>query len=285
VESTKNIVLGGKIFNFCPPIVMAIINITPDSFFSESRCSNEKTIIERAEKAINDSAKILDIGGYSTRPNADFVSEEEEIRRVCFSLEIIRKKFPEIPISIDTFRAKVAEIAVNQYDVDMINDISGGMFDENMLPTVAKINRPYVLTHTKGTPQNMQQNTDYENLTADILKYFSEKIEKLRNFGFTSDIIIDVGFGFAKTTKQNYRLMRELPVFECFNAPILVGISRKSMIYNVLGITPQEVLNGTTALHTVALMQGANILRTHDVKEAVETTKIFLELRTKSTIY
>ena len=279
MESIKNIVLRGKIFDFCEPIVMAIINITPDSFFTESQCNNEKTIIERVEKAINNGAKILDIGGYSTRPNADFVSENEEIRRICWALEIIRKKFPEIPISIDTFRAKVAEIAVNQYDVDMINDISGGMLDENMLPIVAKINCPYVLMHTKGTPQNMQQQTDYEDLTADILKYFSEKIEKLRNLGFTSDIIIDVGFGFAKTTEQNYQLMRELSIFECFNAPILVGISRKSMIYNVLGTTPQEALNGTTTLHTIALLNGANILRAHDVKEAVETIKIFKKLK------
>jgi len=282
VKSIKNIVLRENFFDFCPPIVMAIINITPDSFFSESRCSEEKTIIERAEKAINEGAKILDIGGYSTRPNADFVSEEEEIRRVCWALEIIRKNFQEIPISIDTFSAKVAEIAVNQYDVDMINDISGGMFDENMLLTVAKINRPYVLTHTKGTPQNMQQMTDYEDLTADILKYFSEKTEELRNLGFTSDIILDVGFGFAKTTEQNYQLMRELSVFECFNAPILVGVSRKSMIYNVLGTTPQNALNGTTALHTVALLNGANILRTHDVKEAIETVKIIEKLKTKN---
>jgi len=279
VESIKNIVLRGKVFDFCPPIVMAIINITPDSFFSGSRCSEEKVVIERAEKAINDGAKILDIGGYSTRPNADFVSEEEEIRRVCSALEIVRKKFPDIPISIDTFRAKVAEIAVNQYDVNMINDISGGMLDKNMLPTVAKINRPYVLMHTKGTPQNMQQLTDYEDLTSDILKYFSEKIEKLRNLGFTSDIIIDMGFGFAKTTEQNYQLMREMSVFECFNAPILVGISRKSMIYNVLGTTPQDALNGTTALHTIALLNGANILRAHDVKEAVETIKIVEKLK------
>ena len=278
MESIKNIVLRGKIFDFCEPIVMAIINITPDSFFTESQCNNEKTIIERAEKAITNGAKILDIGGYSTRPNADFVSESEEIQRICRALEIIRKKFPEIPISIDTFRAKVAEIAVNQYDVDMINDISGGILDENMLPMVAKINCPYVLMHTKGTPQNMQQQTDYEDLTSDILKYFSEKIEKLRNLGFTSDIIIDVGFGFAKTTEQNYQLMRELSTFECFNAPILVGISRKSMIYNVLVTTPQEALNGTTALHTIALLNGANILRAHDVKEAVEAIKIFEKL-------
>lgn len=278
MESTKNIVLRGEIFDFCPPIVMAIINITPDSFFSESQCNEEKMIIERAEKAIKDGAKILDIGGYSTRPNADFVSENEEISRICRALEIIRKNFPEIPVSVDTFRSKVAEIAVNQYNVDMINDTSGGMFDQNMLPTVAKLNRPYVLMHTKGTPQNMQQMTDYEDLTADILKYFSEKIENLRNFGFTSDIIIDLGFGFAKTMEQNYQLMRELSVFECFNLPIMVGISRKSMIYNLLGTTPQAALNGTTALHTIALLNGANILRTHDVKEAVETVKIVEEL-------
>ena len=279
MESIKNIVLRGNFFDFCPPIVMAVINITPDSFFSESRCNEEKTLIERAEKAVNDGAKILDIGGYSTRPNADFVSEEKEIHRVGSALKIIRSKFPDIPISVDTFRAKVAEMAVNQYDIDIINDISGGMLDENMLPIVAKINRPYVLMHTKGTPQNMQQLTDYEDLTSDILKYFSEKIEKLRNLGFTSDIIIDLGFGFAKTTEQNYQLMRELPVFECFNAPILVGISRKSMINNVLGTTPQDALNGTTALHTIALLQNANILRAHDVKEALETIKIVEKFR------
>ena len=278
IQMAKNIVLKEKIFDFCPPIVMAIINVTPDSFFAESRCSEAKTIIQRVENAINDGAKILDIGGYSTHPNADFVSEEEELQRICSALEIIRSKFPDIPVSIDTFRAKIAETAVNKFDVDIINDISGGMFDENMLPTMAKINRPYILMHNRGTPQNMQQLTDYEDLTADILKYFSEKIEKLRNLGFTSDIIIDLGFGFGKTTEQNYQLMRELPVFECFNTPIMAGISRKSMIYNVLGITPQESLNGTTVLNTVALLKNVDILRVHDVKEAVQTVMLVEKL-------
>jgi len=270
----KNIALQGEILCFSTPVVMAIINITDDSFFADSRCNSEKTIIERVERAICEGAKVFDIGGCSTRPNADFVSEDEEITRICRALEIIRKRFPDIPISIDTFRSKVAEIAVNQYDIAMINDISGGMLDKNMLPTIAKINRPYVLTHTKIVEQKISQSTDYEDLTADVLKYFSEKIEILRNLGFTADIILDVGFGFAKTTEQNYRLLRELPVFECFDAPILVGLSRKSMINNVIGTTPQEALNGTTALHAVALMQGANILRTHNVKEAVETIKL-----------
>ena len=279
MESIKNIVLKGKIFDFRPPIVMAIINITPDSFFAESRCNKAETIIKRVEKAINDGAKIIDIGGYSTRPNADFVSEEEELRRICSALGIIRSKFSDFPVSIDTFRAKVAEVAVNQYDVDIINDVSGGMFDENMLPTIAKINRPYILMHNRGTPQSMQQLTDYEDLTADILKYFSEKIEKLRNFGFTSDIILDLGFGFGKTTEQNYQLIRELPVFECFNAPILAGISRKSIIYNVLDISPQESLNGTTVLNTVALMQGVDILRVHDVKEAVQAVQLVEKIK------
>ncbi|MDR0829975.1 MAG: dihydropteroate synthase [Prevotellaceae bacterium] len=270
----KNIVLRGNFFDFSEPIAMAIINITPNSFFAESRCNEEKAIVEHAEKAISDGAKILDIGGYSTRPNADFVSEDEEKQRVSYALNIIRKKFPDVIISVDTFRAKVAEMAVNQYDADIINDISGGMLDEKMFETVAKINRPYILMHTRGTPQEMQNLTDYDDLVADILKYFAEKIEKLRNLGFTSDIILDLGFGFAKTTEQNYLLMRNIKAFECFNAPMLVGVSRKSMINNVLGTTPATALNGTTVLNTFALLNGADILRIHDVKEAVEAIKI-----------
>ncbi|MDR1544320.1 MAG: dihydropteroate synthase [Prevotellaceae bacterium] len=270
----QNIVLKQKIFDFNPPLLMAIINATPDSFYSGSRCDNEKKIIEKVEKSLAEGADILDVGGYSTRPNADFVSEKEEIDRICKTLEIIRKNFSDTIISVDTFRSKVAEIAVNQYNIDIINDISGGMLDENMLPTVARLNTPYILMHTRGTPQEMQTLTDYQDLVPDILKYFAEKIEILRNLGFTSDIILDLGFGFAKTTEQNYELLQNLPVFKCFNLPLLVGISRKSMINKVLGITPETALNGTTVLNTIALLKGANILRIHDVKEAAETIKL-----------
>jgi dihydropteroate synthase len=270
----KNIVLKGKIFDFFEPMLMAIINITPDSFFSGSRYNPDNKLINRIETVISQGAKIIDIGGYSTRPNANFVSEEAENRRVCSALEIIRKNFPDIIISVDTFRASVAENAVNNYDIDIINDISGGMLDKKMLPTVAKLNRPYVLMHTKGNPKNMQNLTDYDDLIPDLLKYFANKIEKLRNLGFTSDIILDLGFGFAKTTTHNYELIAKLPVFECFKMPILVGISRKSMINNILNTIPAQSLNGTTALNTIALMKGANILRIHDVKEAMQAIKI-----------
>jgi dihydropteroate synthase len=271
---TKNIVLREKLFDFNPPLVMAIINATPDSFYSGSRCENEKKIIERVQNCLEQGAKIIDVGGYSTRPNAEFVSEEEEIRRVCSALEIIRKNFSNVIISVDSFRAKVIENAVNKYDIDIVNDISGGMLDEKMLPLVAKINRPYILMHTRGTPQNMQTLTDYDDFIPDMLKYFSQKIEKLRDLGFTSDIILDLGFGFAKTVEQNYELLQKMEVFHCFNLPILVGVSRKSMINKVLGTTPETAVNGTTVINTIALMKGAKILRVHDVKEAVEAIKI-----------
>jgi dihydropteroate synthase len=270
----KNIVLKGKFFDFSSPMVMAIVNITPDSFFSGSRYSADEKLIERVETALYQGADIIDVGGYSTRPKADFVSEEQENSRICSALEIIRKNFPDIIVSVDTFRSSVAENAVNHYDVDIINDISGGMLDEKMTKVVAQLNCPYILMHTKGTPQEMQNLTDYEDFIADILKYFAERIEYLRNLGFSSDIVIDPGFGFAKTTEQNYELLAKLSVFECFNSPLLVGVSRKSMINHVLNTTPETALNGTTVINTIALLNGANILRVHDVKEAVEAVKL-----------
>jgi len=276
VVINKNIVLRGKIFDFSTPVVMAIINITPDSFYSKKGFETKAGLLKRVEKAVNDGAKIIDIGGCSTRPNAEFVDEEEEIKRVVKALKIIRKNFPDVIISVDTFRANIAEMAVNQYQVDIINDISGGAIDKNMLPTIAKLNIPYILMHTRGTPQNMQQLTDYKDLIPDILKYFAEKIETLRYSGLTSDIILDLGYGFAKTIEQNYELLTNQKIFECFGLPILTGISRKSMINRVLGTTPEQALNGTSVLNTIALMNGANILRVHDVKEAVQTIKLVL---------
>ncbi len=271
---SRTIVLKGKVFSFERPLVMAIINITPDSFFEGSRADSTDDILKMVESAVAQGADIIDIGGYSTRSNAEFVSEDEELRRVCLALDTIRKRYADIPISIDTFRAKVASRAVLEYGVDIINDISGGNIDSDMFGTVAKLNVPYILMHTRGTPQTMMQMTDYDDIVSDILKYFANKIESLRQLGFVSDIVLDLGFGFAKTTEQNYRLLANQKIFECFGLPILSGVSRKSMINRVLDTTPQDALNGTTVTNTLALLNGADILRVHDVREAVEAIKI-----------
>ena len=270
----KLIALNEKIIDTSHPIVMAIINITPDSFFENSRANSEESILKSAQYAIDNGASILDIGGYSTRPGADAVTEKEEIERVSFALNTIRSHFPDIPISIDTFRGNVARVAVKEFGVGMINDVSGFEWDENMLDAIIELQVPYILMHSKGNPQTMQSLTRYNDFLSDILQYFAKKIAILRERGFNKEIIIDPGFGFAKTVEQNYTLLRELNVFECFKAPILVGISRKSMIYNPLNIEPAEALNGTSVLNTLAIECGANILRVHDVKEAIETIKL-----------
>ena len=271
----KLIAFDGKIIDTSHPIVMAIINITPDSFFKNSRVNTEESILKSAQYAIENGASILDIGGYSTRPGADVVTEEEEIERVAFALSTIRSRFPNIPISIDTFRGNVARVAVKDFGVGMINDVSGFEWDENMLDAIIELQVPYVLMHSKGDPQTMQSLTKYDDFLSDILQYFAKKIAILREKGFNKEIIIDPGFGFAKTVEQNYTLLRELDVFECFKSPILVGISRKSMIYKPLNIDATEALNGTSVLNTLAIERGANILRVHDVKEAIETIKLY----------
>ena len=278
----KLIALNEKIIDTSHPIVMAIINITPDSFFENSRANSEESILKSAQYAIDNGASILDIGGYSTRPGADAVTEEEEIERVSFALNTIRSRFPDIPISIDTFRGNVARVAVKEFGVGMINDVSGFEWDENMLDAIIELQVPYILMHSKGNPQTMQSLTRYDDFLSDILQYFAKKIAILRERGFNKEIIIDPGFGFAKTVEQNYTLLRELNVFECFKAPILVGISRKSMIYKPLNIEPAEALNGTSVLNTLAIERGANILRVHDVKEAIETIKLHNLLRIKN---
>ena len=270
----KLIALNEKIIDTSHPIVMAIINITPDSFFENSRSNSEESILKSAQYAIDNGASILDLGGYSTRPGADAVTEEEEIERISFALNAIRSRFPDIPISIDTFRGNVARVAVKEFGVGMINDVSGFEWDENMLDAIVELQVPYILMHSKGNPQTMQSLTRYDDFLSDILQYFARKIAILREKGFNKEIIIDPGFGFAKTVEQNYTLLRELDVFECFKAPILVGISRKSMIYKPLNIEPAEALNGTSVLNTLAIERGANILRVHDVKEAIETIKL-----------
>lgn len=281
VVYSKNIVIKGNIIDTSNPIVMAIINSTPDSFYSGSRHSCKEEVKKSAEKAIKDGASILDVGGYSTRPGAPEVSEQEEIYRVCMALEAIREDWPEIPISVDTFRSSVAKISVKEFKADIINDVYGGEIDKTLFSTMAELQVPYILMHSKGTPQTMQSMTDYSDFESDVLKYFSQKIKELRDAGFNKEIIIDPGYGFAKTVEQNYQLLNDLEIFECFNAPILVGISRKSMIFKPLETTPLEALNGTTILNTFAIERGANILRVHDVKEAMEVIKLHNLLKGK----
>lgn len=281
VVYSKNIVIKGNIIDTSNPIVMAIINSTPDSFYSGSRHSCKEEVKKSAEKAIKDGASILDVGGYSTRSGAPEVSEQEEIDRVCMALEAIREDWPEIPISVDTFRSSVAKISVKEFKADIINDVYGGEIDKTLFSTMAELQVPYILMHSKGTPQTMQSMTDYSDFESDVLKYFSQKIKELRDAGFNKEIIIDPGYGFAKTVEQNYQLLNDLEIFECFNAPILVGISRKSMIFKPLETTPLEALNGTTILNTFAIERGANILRVHDVKEAMEVIKLHNLLKGK----
>ena len=281
VVYSKNIVIKGNIIDTSNPIVMAIINSTPDSFYSGSRHSCKVEVKKSAEKAIKDGASILDVGGYSTRPGAPEVSEQEEIDRVCMALEAIREDWPKIPVSVDTFRSSVAKISVKEFKADIINDVYGGEIDKTLFSTMAELQVPYILMHSKGTPQTMQSMTDYSDFESDVLKYFSQKIKELRDADFNKEIIIDPGYGFAKTVEQNYQLLNDLEIFECFNAPILVGISRKSMIFKPLETTPLEALNGTTILNTFAIERGANILRVHDVKEAMEVIKLHNLLKGK----
>lgn len=281
VVYSKNIVIKGNIIDTSNPIVMAIINSTPDSFYSGSRHSCKVEVKKSAEKAIKDGASILDVGGYSTRPGAPEVSEQEEIDRVCMALEAIREDWPKIPVSVDTFCSSVAKISVKEFKADIINDVYGGEIDKTLFSTMAELQVPYILMHSKGTPQTMQSMTDYSDFESDVLKYFSQKIKELRDAGFNKEIIIDPGYGFAKTVEQNYQLLNDLEIFECFNAPILVGISRKSMIFKPIETTPLEALNGTTILNTFAIERGANILRVHDVKEAMEVIKLHNLLKGK----
>ena len=269
---------NGKLMDLSEPQVMGILNVTPDSFYAGSRAETERDITQRIHQIVNEGASIIDIGAYSSRPNAQHISAEEEMSRLRTGLELIRKHYPEAIVSVDTFRADIARMCVEEYGVAIINDISAGNMDEQMFPTIARLGVPYIIMHMKGTPQNMQENPHYDHFLKEIFYYFSEKVQKLRDLG-AKDIIIDPGFGFGKTIEHNYELMNHLEEFHLFELPILVGISRKSMIYKLLGITPEEALNGTTALNTIALTKGAHILRVHDVKEAVECVKIVQKMK------
>jgi dihydropteroate synthase len=266
----------GKLIDLSAPKVMGILNVTPNSFFDGGKYTNEKTILTQVEKMLSDGATFIDIGGYSSKPSAEFISEEEEINRLLPAIDLILKNFPETLISIDTFRSKVAQKGIENGAV-IINDISAGNLDAEMMQTVAKLNVPYIMMHMRGTPQTMQSLTNYENIVKEMLFYFSEKVAHARSLGI-NDLIIDPGFGFAKTLEQNYDVMQKLELFQMLELPILVGISRKSMIYKTLETTAENSLNGTTFLNAISLQKGANILRVHDVKEAIECVKLYHQL-------
>ncbi len=277
-NATQYINIRGGLMSLSRPLVMGIVNVTDDSFYSGSRTFSQEEIAGRVRRLVAEGADILDVGGYSSRAGAPEVSPEEEYRRLALGLETIAREAPETPVSIDTFRADVAARCAADFRVDMINDISGGDLDPEMWPTVARLKIPYIVMHTRGNPETMQSLTDYDDVTAEVLTDLSRKVRELHLMG-VNDVIIDPGFGFAKTLDQNYQLLAEMSSLRSIGVPILVGISRKSMIYKELGITPEESLNGTTAVNTLALAAGADILRVHDVRQAVEAVRIYMAMR------
>jgi len=259
----------GNLIDLSKPAVMGIVNITPDSFYADSCCKTDAEILKRVETIINEGGDIIDVGACSSRPGAGQITSEEESGRLLPALHLIRKHFPDIIVSADTYNSDVAKKAVKEGEADIINDISGGEFDNKMFDIIAELNVPYILTHIKGNPQTMQNNPHYEDLMGEIMLWFAQKVDLLRIKG-VKDIIIDPGFGFGKTIEQNFMLIKNISQFKIFELPLLVGISRKSMIYKLFDATPEESLNGTTVLNTILLLNGANILRVHDVKEARE---------------
>lgn len=262
----------GKLIDLSTPKVMGILNITPDSFFDGGKYKNDKAVLVQVERMLNDGATFIDIGGYSSRPGAKHISEEEELMRVGRIVQMVHNEFPEVLISIDTFRSKVAKEVIDMGGA-LINDISGGKMDANMFATVAQLQVPYIMMHMQGTPQNMQQNPEYKNVVTEVISFFAQQLQELKELK-VNDVIVDVGFGFGKTLDHNFELLHKLSMFKVLDAPILTGVSRKSMLYKTLGITPKEALNATTVANTIALLNGTSILRVHDVKEAVETVTI-----------
>ncbi|HEX8563485.1 MAG TPA: dihydropteroate synthase [Flavobacterium sp.] len=263
----------GKIIDLKTPKVMGILNVTPDSFYDAGKYNSLNGLLKRATDMLSAGATFFDLGGYSSKPHAEYVSFDEELQRLLPALDALSHEFPDVPISIDTFRSGIASACVD-HGAAMINDISAGSLDTDMLETVARLRVPYIMMHMRGNPQTMQQLTQYDDIVKEMLFYFAEKVAAARSLGI-NDIIIDPGFGFAKTLEQNYEVMQKLQLFEMLDLPLLVGVSRKSMIYKALGINSEQALNGTTALHMVALSRGAKILRVHDVKEAVACVKLF----------
>ncbi len=277
ILTNKTLNVQGQVLNLADPVVMGILNVTSDSFYEGSRVATEKDWLKKAEEMLNNGAAILDVGAYSSRPGASDVSEEIEIERIRQSISSLMKAFPKAVLSVDTFRSKVANVAV-QEGASLINDISGGALDSDMFETVARLRVPYVLMHMKGTPQNMSTLTNYNNLMKELVSYFQEKIVQLTSLG-VKDIIIDPGFGFAKNIEQNFYLLNHLEHLHVLGKPLLVGVSRKSMIYKTLGSSVENSLNGTTVLNTIALLKGAHLLRVHDVKEAWEAIRLHKELK------
>lgn len=269
--------LGGTIMDLTTPRIMGILNTTPDSFYPESRVPEPGQAVERAREMIHQGADILDVGAVSTRPGARELSESEELERLVPVLEALREHFPEFPISVDTWRSGVARFVTEKFGIQIINDISAGSLDPDMFPVMAQMGIPYVIMHMQGTPENMQENPVYEHVVDEVLQFFAEKVYALRKLGL-NDIVIDPGFGFGKTLEQNYQILKQLDLFRSLELPLLVGISRKSMIYRLLECEPDQALNGTTAAHMAALLQGASLLRVHDVTAAKETVKIFLQI-------
>ena len=263
----------GTLIDLCQPKVMGILNLTPNSFFDGGKYSDESTILKQVGKMLNEGATFIDVGAYSSKPNADYVSEQEEMRRLIPVVKLLVSEFPEILLSIDTFRSQVAEKAI-EAGAAMINDISAGNLDEGMMETIAKLQVPYIMMHMRGTPKTMQSLTQYDDIMKAIMLYFAQKISQARSLGI-NDLILDPGYGFSKTTEQNFEVLQKSEIFQHLNVPILVGLSRKSMIYKTLETTAQEALNGTTVLNTLALTKGIHILRVHDVKEAMESITLF----------
>lgn len=273
--------LKGRLVTIDRPWVMGIVNVTPDSFYSGSRVNDEHMLVERVRQMIVDGADVIDVGACSTRPGSEQVDAQGEMARLGWALAIIRREHPDVIISVDTYRAEVAQRCVEEWGADIINDISGGTIDEDMFATVARLHVPYVLMHMRGTPETMSQLTDYDNVAADVLEWMARRIDDLRQLG-VADVIADPGFGFAKTLEQNYELLARLDAFHALEAPLLVGVSRKRMIYMPLQCDADTALNGTTVINTIALMHGAHILRVHDVKAAAEAVALTTLLRDNS---
>ena len=271
-----NINCNGNLIDLSTPKVMGILNVTPNSFYDGGKHKEINSIIHQVDKMLSEGADFIDIGAYSSKPSTEFVSEEEEIKRLVPIVKSLVETFPNIILSVDTFRAQVAKASVEN-GVAMVNDIAAGLLDDKMLETVAALKVPYIMMHMRGNPQTMQSLTNYNDIVKEMIFYFSERIQKARSSGI-SDIIIDPGFGFAKTLEQNYEVLHKMELFSMLELPLLAGISRKSMIYKVLEKTPQEALNGTSVLNTIALQKGAKILRVHDVKEAMECVKLYNKL-------
>lgn len=281
LKRKNSINLGGKLIHFSEPVVMGVVNVTPDSFYDGGKLTDTDVLLRHVEKMVTEGVAFIDVGGISTRPGASVISTKTELERLLPAVHAIRKNFPGIPISVDTFRSWVAVRVIEEIGPVIVNDISGGTLDSNMFETISKMNVPYVLTHIQGTPQNMQENPQYDDVVKSVSFWLSEKVKKLTRLG-VKDVIIDPGFGFGKNIMHNFDLLNRLDSLKVFQLPVMAGLSRKSMIWKKLDIQPEDALNGTTVVNTMALLGGADILRVHDVKEAVEAVHIFKAL--KSTV-